>query len=213
MSIILDALKKSETERQRQGQNEFSQVPLRAVQRKTPIWVWAVVGLLAINLLVLLGMLSRSTTSTDSVASAPITSAPINTTTTQQPTRSFASQLEQVRPAPVIEPVATPEPQPSRETPASNVVQKTGVSEQFSNASNSDAPDIDQLRASGELNIGEQRLDIHVFSETPSSRFVFINMTKLREGATTDDGVTVEEITEGGVILSYQGRRFYQGRQ
>jgi general secretion pathway protein B len=212
MSIILDALKKSETERQQQGQTEFGQMPIRASRRATPMWIWIVGALLAINLLVLLGVLFRpSPPLIDSPQ--PSVTAPDNAPTpaAAAPTSaSFAEQLTQVRPLPAREPVrpaVTPDVDVvSRDAPPPAVVEQIAQS-------NAGVPDIDQLRASGELSIGPQRLDIHVFSATPENRFVFINMTKLREGATTNDGVTVEEITEDGVVLSYQGRRFFQARQ
>ena len=50
-----------------------------------------------------------------------------------------------------------------------------------------DLPDIDQLRADGELPIGPLRLDIHVYSDNPTERFVFINMRKYKEGDKYDE--------------------------
>ena len=76
-----------------------------------------------------------------------------------------------------------------------------------------DLPDIDQLRADGELPIGPLRLDIHVYSDVAAERFVFINMVKHREGSTTADGLSVDTITRDGVVLSYRGRRFLLPRQ
>ena len=59
MSFILDALKKSETERQQQSGGEFSTVPTSSPDARPKPWLWVLVVLLAINLAVLLGILLR----------------------------------------------------------------------------------------------------------------------------------------------------------
>ena len=59
MSFILDALKKSETERQQKGPSDFANVPASAESPGAPRWLWALALLLAINLAVLLGVLLR----------------------------------------------------------------------------------------------------------------------------------------------------------
>ncbi len=51
-------------------------------------------------------------------------------------------------------------------------------------------------------------LDIHVYSDDPGSRFVFVNMRKYREGDRVDDGLHVERITVDGAVLVHRGRRF-----
>ncbi len=53
MSFILDALKKSETERQQQAAAEFSAVPSAPQRSETPRWIWLLGGLLLVNLAVL----------------------------------------------------------------------------------------------------------------------------------------------------------------
>ena len=49
MSFILDALKKSETERQNQGKAEFADVPSSADGPRAPRWLWPLGALLAVN--------------------------------------------------------------------------------------------------------------------------------------------------------------------
>lgn len=223
MSIILDALKKSETERQQQGPSEFSQVPIRPSGRRTPVWVWLLVALLGVNLVVLTGMFLRpAPQSAEPLTTTPVTarSTPTKTNTDRENVREsvvaaepgFAEKttaevtIEPERPAAVIE----------QDTDDSSPVSTPGrvIVEPVSTAQPAQSlPDIDQLRASGVLNVPAQRLDIHVYSEEAANRFVFINMNKLREGATSDDGLTVEEITVNGVILRSGGRRFFLARQ
>jgi hypothetical protein len=52
------------------------------------------------------------------------------------------------------------------------------------------------------------RLDLHVYDASPSRRYAFINMKKLREGESTADGVRVLEITRDGVLLDYRSSEF-----
>ena len=60
MSFILDALRKSETERQHKGSAEFANVPTSNSRREgPPAWLWVLGGLLLINLAVLIGILLR----------------------------------------------------------------------------------------------------------------------------------------------------------
>ena len=115
-----------------------------------------------------------------------------------------------VESATVVE--STPEvrtaPQAESVTPAT-----AAPASSSSTADTAGIPDIDQLRASGDLPIGDLRLDIHVYSDNPDDRFVFINMVKHREGSSTSDGLVVRTITQEGVILSYRGRDFVLPRQ
>jgi general secretion pathway protein B len=48
----------------------------------------------------------------------------------------------------------------------------------------------------------------HIYSDSPSARMVNINGQILREGETVRKNLKIEEITENGVIFSYQGTRF-----
>jgi general secretion pathway protein B len=51
-------------------------------------------------------------------------------------------------------------------------------------------------------------LDIHVYSDQPADRFVFINMKKYKENSTLTEGPGVREITPDGVVLEHAGTAF-----
>lgn len=55
-------------------------------------------------------------------------------------------------------------------------------------------------------------LDVHVYAEQPSQRFVLINMTRYREGDRLEAGAVLERITARGVVLSYRGEVFRYDR-
>ena len=212
MSFILDALKKSETERQQQTGGEFSTLPTSTASPRTARWFWLLAILLAINVAVLLGVLLRPDVRT---ASTPVVVAPeLLPVPVEQPeaearpttTSTFADQVEAARrqqatvesQAPVIEapapaPAVTPQPAAS--------------------ASGSRIPTIDELRLNGSLQLPDLRIDIHVFSDKPDDRFVFINMVKHREQSQLAEGPVVREITTDGVILQHQGRTFLLPRE
>ena len=59
MSFILDALKKSETERQQQSSAEFSSVPSSSGNPSPARWLWMLGILLLVNFAVLIGILMK----------------------------------------------------------------------------------------------------------------------------------------------------------
>ncbi len=198
MSFILDALKKSETERQQQGSAEFSSVPTSSEKPNPARWLWLLAALLGINFAVLIGVLMRSEpTPTETVA--------------EQPTQ--ISNVEETTEAPV------PDEAASFEKQIAVAIEEHEELEEYQElappraASKAVMPTIDQLRLDGSLQIAELHLDIHVYSEDPAGRFVFINMVKHREKSRIAEGPIVSEITLDGVILRYQGRNFLLPRQ
>jgi general secretion pathway protein B len=67
--------------------------------------------------------------------------------------------------------------------------------------------------AAGGTNLPEMKLDIHVYSKTPTERFVFINMRKYQEGQALQEGPVLEKITNDGAVLNQHGLRFSLPRQ
>lgn len=79
-------------------------------------------------------------------------------------------------------------------------------------AANETLPTAGDLTVAG-TNLPELHLDIHVHSENPKERFVFVNMRKYLEGETLKEGPVVERITAEGVVLNQRGLRFLLPRQ
>jgi len=69
-----------------------------------------------------------------------------------------------------------------------------------------DLPTADEVAPA--MGLPDLRLELHVYSNRPQERFVFINSTRYREGETTPEGATIEQITVDGVVMNAQGRRF-----
>ncbi|MDH3612494.1 MAG: general secretion pathway protein GspB [Gammaproteobacteria bacterium] len=198
MSFILDALKKSETERQEQAGAEFANVPSSSGNHQSFKWLWILALLLAVNIAFLLGILLRPDKSTEDVAA--LDAPPGDEAQVGEPTfRERIAEAKQNQPEPAV-PTAT---EPAQQT----VPRPRTVS------ANERVLSIDEVRANGTLQITDLHLDIHVYSDNPAERFVFINMVKHRERSELDEGPVVVEITTEGVILEHQGTTFLLPRE
>ena len=210
MSFILDALKKSETERQQQGATEFSSVPASSGGASPARWLWLLAALLTVNFAVLIGIFLRPDTgpADDTIEAVQDPSGVLESPSPVTPD-STASFEDQVANAIKELPAASPAEQSVEEEPIRTPV--TSPPRTASAAAH--VPTIDQLRLDGSLALAELHLDIHVYSDDPAERFVFINMHKHRENSRIEEGPAVKEITPDGVILEYQGKAFLLPRE
>ena len=212
MSFILDALKKSETERQQQSNAEFSGVPTSSGTAAVPRWVWAAGILLAINLAVLTGLLLKS----DAVSTQPVTPSAAEIThfpeeEESRSTRSFETRVAAAQLSPPQQQIQEAVGQ-LQETPSKTIGPVLISQNPAAIPAAEIYPSIQEVRASGLSDVPELHLDIHVYSLEPKNRFVFINMKKLREGSQLDEGPVVAEITPDGVVLRHQGQQFLLAR-
>ena len=201
MSFILDALKKSETERQQQTSAEFSAVPSGSGDSQSFKWLWILALLLLVNIVVLVGVLMRPDGAADEKAA--IGDAPPQQAQTTEP--SFEEKVaaaKQNQPELVVAPAAEQEPQP--EPVASRPATRSPTARVLT---------IDEVRLNGTLQITDLHLDIHVYSDDPGERFVFINMAKHREQSKLEEGPVVVEIRPDGVVLEHQGTTFLLPRE
>jgi general secretion pathway protein B len=220
MSFILDALKKSEIERQRQSMPGLMDAPTSSRRRRLPLWAVILGCLLAINIVVLIVVLMRN--GAPSVASA---SARHEAPPAEKPpvVEEHFSPLSQA-------PVYAPEiPVPPAEAPANESAQAPHAMAQRAaphtfrhpdpvlteeEADNDEVlPTINEINLTGAQALPELHLDVHVYATKPSDRFVFINMRKYKEGNTLQEGPVLERIRRDGVVLNYQGLRFILPRQ
>ena len=209
MSFILDALKKSESDRQRQNAPDISDVPTAAKTAPTPRWLLIVIGLLVINLVVLMGVLiypmrgsePASEVSVSEPAAATVARTPRPAEVQPEPTPQLAPP-----PATMETPATTTDSAVTREPYIATVLPEPVV-ETRAPATQTQLT-FNDLRASGNVSLPDMNIDIHVFSEKPSDRFVFINMNQYRENTTLAEGPLLREITTEGAILEYAGAIF-----
>ena len=207
MSFILDALKKSETERQRQNAPGFADVPDGTDPPRAPRWLWVLGGLLAINVIVLLGVMLRPEL-------RPTTDAPPPSEVTpdgEPREASFSEMVEKARknqtnPVTDSADATIKDSKPAAEGRTASV---TRTPEKIAQS----YATFNELRANGTIVLPDLHLDIHVYSEQREDRFVFVNMSKYREQARLAEGPLVKEITPEGVVLEYMGNGFLLPRE
>lgn len=225
MSFILDALRKSETERQRQNGPGLIDVGYRPPATRRSPWIPLLIAVLVANLAIMGFLFLRKPADTPQATTsvpqqervvqetAPAVAVPASTPSTEEADDDAyaaiaalpalepedgdedADDIVQTSPAPAAAAAAPPE----AVQPASGIISE-GL------------PSLETLVAEGSLSLPEMRLDMHVFAPAPDGRFVFINMRKYVEGERLDEGPRLEEITRDGVILSLDGRRFVLNR-
>jgi general secretion pathway protein B len=217
MSFILDALRKSETERQRQSGPGLADAGYRPPVRRRGWWLPVLVVVLGANLLLMAALWLRRETPPPAVAAPPAaavtappaTAAPAASAvaTATQPADVDAAaeaQFASVADIPAEEPIPVADAQPPP-----GATTESGAGSRFVEEG---LPTVQQLSADGSLSLPAMHLDIHVFSTAPAERFVFINMRRYAEGTQLTEGPRVEEITPEGVVLSQNGRRFMLAR-
>ncbi|MBW7929962.1 MAG: general secretion pathway protein GspB [Gammaproteobacteria bacterium] len=225
MSFILDALRKSETERQRQNGPGLIDAGYRPPAARRSPWIPLLVAVLVANLAIMgFLFLRKPAGTTQAVASAPQEERVVQETTPAVVAPASAPPAEEadddayaaIAALPALEPedgyedangVGQTPPAP----PAAASVPPEAV-QPASRIISEGLPSVETLVAEGSLNLPEMRLDMHVFAPGPDGRFVFINMRKYVEGEQLDEGPRLEEITRDGVILSLDGRRFVLNR-
>ncbi len=211
MSFILDALKKSESERQRKGTPGIADVPQSAARSSGTRWAWIIGILLTVNLAVLGGLMLRPESVPTRTQESPATDRPPRPEVAPT-TEKFAEIVADVKSR---QPVSAVESGDALHT--ENPPQSSGTG--LPNAAAAKAtvvdglPNFNELRANGSLQLADLHLDIHVYSATPSERFVFINMSRYKEYATLTEGPEIREITSDGVILEHLGTLFLLPRE
>jgi general secretion pathway protein B len=229
MSYILDALRKSEQERQ-PGTPARPGGPVHNVSLP-----WRGGWLLVIGIILLLFLLAaavvfwHSTVSRfSSEAAVAVTSPSVAPTTAAPP----ADEPVAVAPPPVTE--------VKKETPVRDLAEQTQVPVPVTSKKPSTAPrrkvaaikqhpssqadgpavllEADNTPLLQQMSLEMQRaippmtVTIHVYSPQESQRILFINNREYHKGSLIEGGARVEAIVPDGAVLSYQGERFKLAR-
>lgn len=254
MSFILDALKKSESDRQRHSGPALYEVRVAPPRSRWPAWAIALGALLAVNLLVICWLMLRTPQPSPAVAVQATAPQPPASTGASSPQPAQATGRE-----PAVEQGAmsfAPPPGrasnarslPASPLPLASRAPAAGFPVEDEPLLDEDEPLVADINpedylpavpppagASGTQvassfegvrrgtvsglptyqdvaptlsGLPELRLDLHVYADDPQSRFVFLNMRRMREGDALPEGVQLESITADGAVLSYRGTRF-----
>jgi general secretion pathway protein B len=210
VSFILDALRKSETERQRDAAAQVTRIPPARAKARLPAWIPVLMTVLAVTVLVLAGTTWRQLRSpapsedadTAAVATAESQPAPRSEPAAPPPKRARAA----VSGAASDVPAAAGRPAPA--DVASAPPDATAPVATAPESVPASLPRAADLIAQG-VALPALKLELHVYSDVPSERFVFINGTRYQEGQAVEDGPVVKSITPDGAVLAEQGSEFF----
>jgi general secretion pathway protein B len=234
MSFILDALRKSEQERQRQAGPGFAELRPAMARPVFPVWAVALGALLAINLVVLVVVMMRredgavvtpppSPGTASPAPSAQATNTAPYSKPSNAPDLAAPVPLRTEMPSDLYAPGADESPRRTRHDDARVPLEESLPEAEpelqppprgtpTDGESDPELPTINDVTLQG-ANLPELHLDIHVYAAQPAERFVFLNNRKYREGDETPEGTKIERIARDGVVLNHRGVRFLLPRQ
>lgn len=196
MSYILEALKKSEQQRQRGSTPTLQAAQMTVLAPQRPMSVYY--GLLALVLLstgitagITIGWLRPGQpqpmpVKTETVAPPALPVTPDTSGDTAQSYRSARIAAEPVAATPV------------QDKPTST-------------AQDDQAIPLSELPPHIQHEIPAMEVQLHAYASVPDERLVSINSIRLREGGSLMLGLRLEQITPDGMIFSYKGYRFRRG--
>lgn len=198
MSLILDALRKSERTRQQSltGRLGAGEVPPARTRLPVP-WV-TLLGLLLLVNAVILGVLFFGTRPTPPTTPAMESAAPrpaADYHPSVRPLAAEASAPEASAPAPAAAPL-----------PAATVANPPAAPLAAGAVPN--LPSFDSLPPELRQNLPALHLDVHGYAANPRDRFVVINLKRYRIGDTLAEGPRVVDIVPQGAVLEFQGTTF-----
>lgn len=232
MSYILDALKKADRDRHPEAVPTPATVHRTPAppSRRRRLWPWIAGAVIVVNVGVWLWLLRPAPSIPNgalvSVAREPATSpAPVT------PEQALPSATRSAPSVPLSRLEQHPDAAPRATTKPAHVTaagaaapRSTSPSTPETAPEKSPAPVVDSAPvkplerdpatppASQEPPVPQEvfanlHLQVHVYSDVPAERRVFINNQKYVEGQRIDANLVVESITPDGVFVSYQGKR------
>jgi len=203
MSYILDALKKSQQQREQQQSPSLpTHSPKQSISKN--YYLWGVV--LMVSIIVLFEMFSVSEESIPTIAKPAM---PINQVTTpaiqvhQAPAIQAVTNIIQTADSHTAQPI-----QPEEEA----IILKNNDVPEITVAKNTDHlkdyPTWDELPASVRSSIPAIHIEAHIYDANPSKRMAIINGSLTHQGQVTSQNLKILEITSTGIIACYQSNCF-----
>ncbi len=228
MSYILEALKKSDKERQRDEipdiQADHSLPPSRREERKPPAWrSLTVVALGVAGMAALLWLLfsgdspapvaenekehtpvdPSQESSSKKVPQISVESAPVAEVVTEKPVRKELKVLIQPEKASSAPVVVVKKKPVFPLTPA--LARKITPSKTTPPVTETFLPPLmDDLPVAIQAGIPDLTFAGHVYSEVPEQRLIIINNRIVREGDLISNGLSLQQIDSDGVVLQYE---------
>ena len=210
MSLIREALRKSEAERQRaQGPGLHAPATLRPVERVVPGWGPWLAAAVGAALLVGTWWVNRPAPPVEIAAPKPALvgaaeAAKSPKPETPEPPRSVVPEPV-AQPPPMPRETPTPPPAPVATAPTPPPEPAPAVAEPTP-APVESLPTLASLAASDRAALPPLKVSMFVWSAEPARRFAIVDGQRVGEGALLAGG-TVAEIRPDGVVIDLAGRR------
>ncbi len=217
MSLILDALKKSEAERQRgKVPNLLSPLPSTPshtqTDKKSSLPWLALIAVLVAALVAGYFYMKKTAPEPVDIPTTPTNAAAVEASATQAVDIELPSTpvMSESKPVPAEKPLTTavapdkPAPTPTQamtESPPPQITTEAVAESETRVASMAEMP-VDQRQQLPAL-----KLSMHVYSSEPGKRFAIIDGQRVNEGSVLGTAV-VEKIRQDGVVLSVQGQSY-----
>lgn len=180
MSLILDALKKSEQTRPSVTGSAWSVAAATPRSQRVPNWAWILIGLLILNVAILVTVLSVD-------SPKEIETPTTNAIRTEEPQSEMPVPLSPSTPSGLTQ------------TPTDMIPEQ--ITQRALQAADAEVATRDQLIAQG-FELPTVTLNFHVYDTQRNSRFVILNGERLREGDRSASGLLISNILADGVILT-----------
>ena len=222
MSLILDALRKSERTRQQSltGQLGAGEAPPPPARLALP-WTSLIGILLLVNAVALAVLFWRGSNDKSAAPTPAIAPLPQATTPYRPDVRPLADEAggapTEAAPRPSPKTAASPTnraiviapvPQPGAQTasPAQSNAAQPGASAPPQNFGT--LPTLDELPTDVRQSLPTLHLDVLGYAPDPKQRFVVINLQRYAVGDSLPEGTRVLDITPQGAVLEFHATRF-----
>lgn len=213
MSLILDALKKSEAERQRgQAPNLLSPLPSTPNPTQAPVksgLPWMIVIVLVVALVAIGFFQLKQKMDTAPVAVPASTTEAPKPIPAETPTNTELPMIAAPKPTPVEKPdknittsaapIVASSPAIAAPVEDMPVIAEPDIAERIASLSEMSTEQRQQLPT--------LKLSMHVYSSETSKRFAIIDGQRVNEGSVLGNAV-IEQIRQDGVVLSVQGQSY-----
>lgn len=212
MSLILDALKKSEQQRQREkapGLQSIHQPITPSVARSSRLW-WLLSIIGVCNAAFLAYWFWRQ--------QLPLIPAPrVQSIAKQEPTTDHAPITNQEQSSLAQNPSVRLQPSSQATVTVAPTAEYTRISPAPAQNQTAQIPATQRIEEVNELpddvrnNLPAMTFSFHVYSENPQQRTIIINNRRMREGDEVSAGLQLQQITDDGVVLLFAAHRIHIG--
>lgn len=219
MSYILDALRKSDLQRQRGAAPTLLTTHVTAeAPRQPPVLLYGVLAAALVGMGMVIGWLQPW--QPPQPASAPVP-APITLETVRKPERKLPlrNPITPAQPAPAIASANSDAPLAAASAPAGArekavaLVPGKPADRPADAAQEQPVMNLSELPPAIQQSIPRMSIAVHAYSPKLQDRVVMINNRMMREGQELTPGLRLEQITPDGMIFSFGGYRFRRGLQ